>query len=647
MRAVIALHKSAKATLGFLPDEGFTDRSRRGTLLAAVLDGRVVGYVLFDLSRDQVRLRHLCVATSARRHGVSRVLTDEVKRRHASRRNIVVECRRDYGLNEMWSSLGFRPVHERAGRLRTGSRLTIWEYDFGHPTLFSTAVENRELACLDHMVLVDLVTGRPEGLHSRHLEEDWVDAMVQLCVTDENLREANDADDDGLRSALLVGVNNYRNLSRSGAPWETHLDRLASLVPRAGLADHRHLARAIEGGADYFITRDAELLRHTDDVRSAFGINVLSPDGLVDLIDRHRRQDRYEPAVLQGTELVQERLPAPEMEAFVSALLNHGEGEKAHVLRQSLHQAFAQPRRAEVLVVRSANGDILGGFIRVRHSKHLEITCLRARRVERLTEAIARQLVFLQRAAAATLGLGRAVVTDRTPSPAVLRSLPAEFFECESPGTWTCRVVRGMHEGPSVLDDPLSTLAAAEFERRYWPAKVIGAGLPTYMVSIEPSYAQGLFDADLADTTLFRREPVLGLSREQVYYRSPGTSRNLVGPGRVLWYVKQKRPGHPVGHVRAVSHLLDVICDRPRTLHSRNKTLGVWSREEVERAGQRTGQAMALRLTDTELLAKPISLSSLRNAFAAEGLRFQAPQAPVRVPEHMFCRLYRASSAYV
>jgi hypothetical protein len=238
------------------------------------------------------------------------------------------------------------------------------------------------------------------------------------------------------------------------------------------------------------------------------------------------------------------------------------------------------------------------------------------------------------------------VIHDPSPSAAVLRALPSEYFSTQADGTFLCEVGRGLLAAVDVLDDPTDAALVAEYERSHWPAKVPGTDLPTYMVSIEPSYAEGLFDAHLAATTLFRRESALGLSREQVFYRSPGSSRNLAGPARLLWYVKQKPPGHPVGHVRAVSHLTDVAIDRPRTLHSRFESLGVWSREEVERAARRTGQAMALRFSDTELLAKPISLGALREVYASEGLPFQPPQGPVRVPEHVFCRLYAASSAY-
>ncbi len=55
---------------------------------------------------------------------------------------------------------------------------------------------------------------------------------------------------------------------------------------------------------------------------------------------------------------------------------------------------------------------------------------------------------------------------------------------------------------------------------------------------------------------------------------------------------------------------------------------------------------MALRIVDTELLAKPLSLEDLRAAYREVGRDFHAPQAPITVDESIFSRLYTRSSRY-
>lgn len=182
-------------------------------------------------------------------------------------------------------------------------------------------------------------------------------------------------------------------------------------------------------------------------------------------------------------------------------------------------------------------------------------------------------------------------------------------------------------------------------ERRLWPLKLLDADIPTYMVSIEPAWAELLFEARLAGETLFPRELALGLSREHVYYRST-TGLSLHYPGRILWYVKGGKLGHPEGHLRAVSQLSEVVRGGPKELYRRFSRLGAWSFDQVRQAAGTRSEAMALRVVDTELLAKPLSLEDLRAAYREVGRDFHAPQAPITVDESIFSRLYARSSQY-
>lgn len=48
------LWRGHRSQLGFMPTEGFKQRADRGTLLAAVQQDEVIGYVLFDLPGDAI-----------------------------------------------------------------------------------------------------------------------------------------------------------------------------------------------------------------------------------------------------------------------------------------------------------------------------------------------------------------------------------------------------------------------------------------------------------------------------------------------------------------------------------------------------------------------------------------------------------------
>ena len=58
----VTLADQARQTLGFLPPAAFEQAAASGTLIVGVNEGRVIGYALYALPRQVVRLTHLCVA---------------------------------------------------------------------------------------------------------------------------------------------------------------------------------------------------------------------------------------------------------------------------------------------------------------------------------------------------------------------------------------------------------------------------------------------------------------------------------------------------------------------------------------------------------------------------------------------------------
>lgn len=279
------------------------------------------------------------------------------------------------------------------------------------------------------------------------------------------------------------------------------------------------------------------------------------------------------------------------------------------------------------------------------------VDLMRVAGADRTSYAVARQLAFLQRQEMAnSRRSGEVVVRDPNLSAAVRDALEIEGYE-HADGLWTSAIRRGLRtvadfeEASGIGDSGLSLFAAA-VERRLWPVKVTGAGLPTFVVPIRPAWAAQLFDSTLAARTLFGREAGLGLSREHVYYRKPRNANGIAAPTRILWYVSGRGHGQPEGSIRAVSQLAEVVVGRPLTIHERFSRLGVFDVDQVRGAADSSGRVMALRFTDTELLARPIMLSELRSIAQSEGASFVAPMSPRRIDEGLFERLYRQASAY-
>lgn len=651
-QAVIELGNGpAKRTLGLLPNQAFMDRARRGTLLAAVEHDRLLGYLLYDLPRHDVKIVHLCVAPDAQRKGIARRLVEALAQRHRDRRGIVLACRHDYEeASAVWQALDFRPQASRPGRSKEGHMLDLWVLDFGHPTLFDDFEDERPAAALDHNVFLDLhmkVEERPQGEESHYLLSDWIGEYVELCVTDEVFMEIRSHDNPAERRLEQQWATQYRNLSSPNDPWRELTDTVASIAPKAGPADHRHVARAAAAGARYLITRDRDLLNAADAIRAELDLAVLQPAELIVHLDQMRADDPYQPVALQGTELNQLSPSAGMHEEVLTALLNHGAGEKRAELGSCLRPILADRESYDVQVIRAADGRIVAGFARRVTNGDLEIPFIRVAPGQRGLNVIARQLAFSQRKRAADLKLAAARITDPHLPRGIREVLKLEHFEEDEKG-WTCRVKTGLLRADEIgVAGPLSLEKAVRYEDAFWPAKVIGAEVPTYIVPIKVPFAEALLDAGFSEQSLLPRQLGLGLDREHVYYRSTQNARGISPGARILWYVTGDAPVHPRGSIRAVSQVADVVTGRPKRLHARFKRFGVYSLKQVSAKADGNGEVMALRFTNTEVLERPLSVDDLETIWDGQGDRFYAPQSPTLIHEHMFALLYTRSSRYV
>lgn len=181
---VLGLAKQARATVGFLTDAAFAQRADQGTLLVAIADDHVTGYVLYDLPRDEIRIVHLVVDPAYQGRGIARALVDRIASDHDDRRGIFLHCRNDYPADQMWPKLDFEPLGERPGRSFDGKPLTRWYRSFGQPDLFTYLHEDdvRPVATIDACVFFDLVAKRPTAI-AQQLRADWLGEHVRLAVT--------------------------------------------------------------------------------------------------------------------------------------------------------------------------------------------------------------------------------------------------------------------------------------------------------------------------------------------------------------------------------------------------------------------------------------------------------------------------------
>lgn len=657
LAAVLGLAKSARATVGFLPDSAFRERADSGTLIAATVDGQVVGYALYDLPRDEVKIVQLVVRSAQRRSGIARALIEAVCARHPSRRGIALSCRNDFPAHGMWPSLGFVPRGERVGRSLEGKPLTRWWRSFGQPDLLTLleASDTRPTAVLDSCVFFDAILDEPPG-DVVQLRADWIGDHVRLAISGEVLVEISDDKDAARRERQYRAAQNVPLVDPPESLWKPIETELSAGSTHTDTSDVRQVARALAAGGQWLVTSDTALRnRYAGRAEALGGLSIVSPAEFVRQVDEAARGDWYSPVDLAQTAVTIREVNAAGLGQLAARFVNHQAGEEIGDLSRVVQDAAARPKEISLRVVEV---DGASRALLATHESagvlHVGLLRVAAGRGERV---LGRQLLGLLRSEAQARGVEVVRVADPFVSEVVRQSFADEGYVARGTGALAI-VLTGlgtMGDLVKRVDDlrleaqvagVLSTLldgsdaaAAARAELWFAPFRVIGAGIPTFVVPIRSGWATDLFDVGLASGQLLPRSWELGLRRELIYYRSPRNSGGLRAPARILWYVSGSANEPGSRSVRAVSSLTEVVTAPTSHLWHRFRRLGVYQESDIVKSAS-DGRAMALRFASTELLDHPVGLDDYREVLTGDRKSKSLPMpSPQPISEHAFVEL--------
>ena len=659
---IIVLGNQYRRTLGFLPSAAFRQAALSGTLIAALVDKNVIGYTLYALPRQVVRLTHLCVSEEMRGHGLARLMVEEISRRHADRLGIVLRCRKDYDVNKVWPHLGFELMREVPGRSKQRLPLCVWRRDHGHPDLFSTAESLGLLrVALDLNVFLDLELDNDRGsgsAESRALTDDWLADQVELVVTTELLREVKRLTREPERSRQILAAQRYRVLPSHAGAVEATAQRIINHVARTqhidlsadpgDQSDVRHVAEAALAGVTVLATRDEALLGWSAEATDVCGVRVMRPADVVLHVDELLRAQAYRPIEFQDTEY---RLTPVRSgsDAGLAAFVNDSKGERRADYMARVRGLIAEGRRWERTLLCDPKNEPIAFYVAGVRDRELVAPILRTKS-GRLEDTVVRQLIAILRNQARHDRVSVVRISDLGLSKSSEQALGEDGF-IRHKGNWIGFVISACADS-AVIDDltaqtaqtvdlvmpglrpHLSPVIAAELERTLWPAKITDSDLPSYLIPIRSGWSAELFGVP---QTLTPRPNRLGMSREHVYYRSP-RPRVEQAPARLLWYVTGSHAGG-LAAIIGCSRLEDVVCDKPMTLHHAFRHLGVWQREQIDRAAHH-GQALALRFADTELFPRMISLRRLRQLAAQDRQRLSL-RSPQKISAQLFAAIYQ------
>lgn len=629
---------------------------------------RAFGCLLYRVAKQRAIIVHLCTASSARRNGAARALVEHLKQVTKSLAGIGLRCRQDYDAKYVWAKFGFSALHRKAGRSQDGHELTFWWFDHGHPDLFSltsSGDEHRQQVVVDANVFFDL-QGREkqDSEDSKALLADWVQASIELCVTKELFNEIDRASDPELRTRSKAEVTRYSVARSDDGRFQKVCEELKSTFLASGAlrdeSDLRQIAYTVAAEIPYFVTRDEALSERCEPLYDRYGLQVLHPAELISSLDVIEREAQYRPARIAGSSLQGHPLKTEDIELVVAAFRDQ-ERERLKEFRNNLLHCLSRPREIEArFVIDRDQRPVFFGVCDRSRSDFLEVITLRAT-AHTLGPTMVRNFLRATLEAATRESRKFVVVSDAATGEAELKAV-VEFGFLETGGKWAKPTLRSVGSLAALRDAALASAAVlpdaglteatrlaieaaegannpeaiAAIEARFWPAKVTGSALPTFIVSIRAEWAQHFFDDELASQFFFGTREELLLGVEGAYYCS-AQHRHLTAPARVLWYVSKGNDAAGSMSIKACSRLEEVVVGKPKELFKRFRRLGVFRWKDVFQVAKNvpTNDILGFRFSMTERFSAPFPLDRLE----ALGIR-QPLLAPRRISDAQFATIY-------
>lgn len=631
--------------LGHFPASCFQREAERQRVIIAVgPDGLVWGFVLYRTTLDRAVVQQLCVDECHRKAGVGRALVSDLKQRTRHLPSIICHCALEYSESiAAWQRFGFVPMGEKKGRGQSQRPLLRLVYDHQHPTLFTQPAIESIIAVMDTNVALAVVNNVNDA-GAGVLRADWLREEVSLRVVDEVLSEAARQANHRMRQLHMARLRSLPGVARDH---EREAGFLAALAATLGAparlqdeCDRRQLAQAAAGGADVFLTRDKGILDHREDVRRVLGLRIMHPIEFIVSLDEVSNSSAYAPCALHGTAITIRRPGAGELDDLVVTFLNYGSGEKRSRLAGEVGDALLSDLASVHMV--SDRGRVAALRAVRRDADLSRVTLLRVGR-DSLAETVTRHLLHDTVRASVATGQGLTVIQDASPLVPLDNSASACGF-VRAGSVWLKWSRPGLHTRASVAIDldraavrhaelapQIQQLASsirgapdAEVERLIWPGLLRDSSLLSFVVPIQPRWAEHLFDAELASRGMFGGDPSLLLNTENVYYRS--ARGDFPTGSRLFWYVSSGH-GDKVQELRARSSVVGCHVGSAKHLYTRFRRLGVYRWQDVLGAahGSPEGDVMAIHFGPTERLPKAVAGDLLRSILSVDRGRGKIP----------------------
>lgn len=674
IQEIIDLADANKKTLGFRPYSFYQQRTRKPGILVAFINDDLAGYLIWSVNnrKNYTRLWQLCIKQEHRGKQIAKMLNNAlVELARNCSREIRLECKDNYGIDEMWRVLGYSSIFEKSAKTQ-GEILKVWSMQFinpGLPSIFSQSVfDDLIFECsIDAYTLQKFIEeNQKEG------SAEWLRSYLGICVTSEIFNEIDTLYSDNKKYLWSLVKSHFSQKDCEFFELQKSSEFLKEILSKKEITldeiSSRHISRCLASKISYFITERNDLLNLSSLIYENTGLQIISTEEAIDLREGNTDKIEYQPLLLENKsvqlqtlndsilknigKVIQELYPDSNHDNFLEKLNRYN-------VQKTNFQCYILAYEDEPYILfvydTSQKGHIETPILRIIQETNLTSTLLNFVVNQLLEISISQNCSFLK-------------ITDPHLREAEKGILESQYFiknqqgfewikSCHRDTLNSQKVITFLNQSSKnnpeysslsqlliswlnseeVLQDPFYTM---DMERLLWPLKIEDAYMPNFIIPIKPEYAKELFDKDLAKQTfLGSGRSDLFLSLDTVYYKSiKGHGGLKKAPARIFWYVsRSKDPGYSsISSIRACSQVDDVVIDTPEALYKKFQHLGLYNLEKIKSCSK-SQQVMAIKFSHTEQLLNPIELKKIQQCLEKR----VTMQSTIKVSQAEFITLYR------
>jgi len=415
-------------------------------------------------------------------------------------------------------------------------------------------------------------------------------------------------------------------------------------------SDLKHLAYSIIGGAQFFITRDEELLQNKLFFKK-FELTICRPSEFITQLDENIQVSKYKPRRLIGTNIDSKRVTSENIDFFTKKFLKPN--ERKSQFQKTIRRALSSPKFYELITI--SKGDEILAFIIFDRNDNTKLSIPVFRFLSSsLKITLSKHLLFKAILASTNENRSLIEISELYLEEEILNSIKEARFNNEDE-IWKKINIKKIVDFKEISDlvpkgyikNILENLRLDEdnenfafqlkynIERHLSPIKIRDFDIPSYIIPIKSMWAEQLFnDRSNEKLQLFESENKLLLNRENVYYRSAAKS-SLSAPARILWYISENKITKEKGHIKAVSYIDEIFIDDPKKLFKQFEQLGIYKWKDIAKTIDKNNKIMAFVFSDTELFNKPVDLKFLRFLFSKEENKTFMVLSPIKTETYL------------